>query len=56
MFSFTPGRFNPGIELPVSIDRRLVKPLGQFGHCGEEKKYPFTAPAGNPTPVVQPVA
>jgi hypothetical protein len=35
------------------LDRRLGAPQNRSGRCGEEK---HLAPAGNPTPVVQPVA
>jgi len=33
-----------------------VGPQSRSGRCGEDKKNPFTAPAGNRTPAVQPVA
>jgi hypothetical protein len=36
-----------------SLDRRLGGPQNRSGRCGEEKHF---APAGNPTPAVQPVA
>jgi hypothetical protein len=36
-----------------SLDKRLGGPQNRSGRCGEEK---HLAPAGNPTPAVQPVA
>jgi hypothetical protein len=47
-------RFLPPREWPwYSLDRRLGGPQNRSGRCGEEK---HLAPAGNPTPAVQPVA
>jgi hypothetical protein len=46
---FYPRRKSPR----YSFDRRLGGPQNRSGRCGEEK---HLAPAGNPTPAVQPLA
>jgi hypothetical protein len=46
---FYPQRKSP----QYSLDRRLGGPQNGSGRCGEEK---HLAPAGNPTPAVQPIA
>jgi hypothetical protein len=46
---FYPPRKSPR----YSLDRRLGRPRNRSGRCGEEK---LLAPAGNPTPAVQPVS
>jgi hypothetical protein len=48
MVSFMPRPLYPRYPL----DKRLGGPQNKPGRCGEEKNL---APAGNPTPAVQPV-
>jgi hypothetical protein len=48
-----PGK-DPSSPPPHPQDRRVARPQSQSGGGGEEKKIPV--PAGNRTPVVQPVA
>jgi hypothetical protein len=56
------GRFYAPATLPggkgpsYAIHRRLSGSQNRSGDEGEEKKSPFSAPAGNQTPAVQPVA
>jgi hypothetical protein len=49
-----PGRFTLRGNCPrYPLDRRLGGPQSRSGHYGEEKNL---TPAGNRTPVVQPIA
>jgi hypothetical protein len=48
-----PNAKPPEKSLWYSLDRRLGGPQNRSGRCGEEK---HLAPAGNPTPAVQPGA
>jgi hypothetical protein len=50
-----PAALPPRKETPNTMDRRLREPEGG-SWCGGEEKENFFAPAGNRTPVVQPVA
>jgi hypothetical protein len=55
------GQLHSPLALPAKIppyplDRKLSGPQSRFGRGGEEKNIPYTAPAENRAPVVQPVA